>query len=115
MQVTIWNITCLVSEMEAEEVIADISYVQEVGMELPSKIYLFQDLPKSDKMELIIQKAVELGAYEVIPVETRLCRETGCEKKKQNVGRRSQKVLPKQSKRMLIPRYTFCYEVFRAQ
>ena len=40
--------TCLVSEMEAEEVIADISYVQEVGMELPSKIYLFQGLPKSD-------------------------------------------------------------------
>ena len=59
--------TCLVSEMEAEEVIADISYVQEVGMELPSKIYLFQGLPKSDKMEMIIQKAVELGVYEVIP------------------------------------------------
>ena len=62
--------TCLVSEMEAEEVIADISYVQEVGMELPSKIYLFQGLPKSDKMEMIIQKAVELGVYEVIPVST---------------------------------------------
>ena len=56
--------TCLVGEMEAEEVIADISYVQEVGMELPSKIYLFQGLPKSDKMEMIIQKAVELGVYE---------------------------------------------------
>ena len=38
---------------------------------LPSKIYLFQGLPKSDKMELIIQKAVELGAYEVIPVVTK--------------------------------------------
>ena len=62
--------TCLVGEMEAEEVIADISYVQEVGMELPSKIYLFQGLPKSDKMEMIIQKAVELGVYEVIPVST---------------------------------------------
>ena len=36
-------------------------------MELPSKIYLFQGLPKSDKMELIIQKAVELGVYEIIP------------------------------------------------
>ena len=60
--------TCLVSEMEAEEVIADISYVQEVGMELPSKIYLFQGLPKSDKLELIIQKAVELGAARIIPV-----------------------------------------------
>ena len=39
--------------------------------ELSSKIYLFQGLPKSDKMELVIQKAVELGVYEVIPVATR--------------------------------------------
>lgn len=38
--------------------------------ELSSKIYLFQGLPKSDKMELIIQKATELGAYELIPMAT---------------------------------------------
>lgn len=36
--------------------------------ELPSRIFLFQGLPKGDKMELIIQKAVELGVYEIIPV-----------------------------------------------
>lgn len=39
--------------------------------ELPAKLYLFQGLPKGDKMELIIQKAVELGVYEVIPVATK--------------------------------------------
>ena len=39
--------------------------------ELPNRIYLFQGLPKSDKMELIIQKAVELGVYEIIPVATK--------------------------------------------
>ena len=38
--------------------------------ELSSKLYLFQGLPKSDKMELIIQKATELGVYEVVPVVT---------------------------------------------
>jgi NRPS condensation-like uncharacterized protein len=37
---------------------------------LPVKIYLFQSLPKSDKLELIVQKAVELGVHEIIPVET---------------------------------------------
>lgn len=37
-------------------------------VELPAKIYLFQGLPKADKMELIIQKAVELGVYEIVPV-----------------------------------------------
>ena len=39
--------------------------------ELPSKLYLFQGLPKSDKMEYIVQKAVELGAFEIIPVATK--------------------------------------------
>ena len=42
-------------------------------MSLQNRIYLFQGLPKADKMELIIQKAVELGAYSVVPVSTRRC------------------------------------------
>ena len=41
--------------------------------ELPARIHLFQGLPKGDKMELIIQKAVELGAFSIIPVETKRC------------------------------------------
>lgn len=41
------------------------------GTELKSKIYLFQGLPKSDKMELIIQKATELGVHEIIPIVTK--------------------------------------------
>ncbi|MBQ3116091.1 MAG: 16S rRNA (uracil(1498)-N(3))-methyltransferase [Clostridia bacterium] len=36
---------------------------------LPIKVCLFQGLPKSDKLELIIQKAVELGADKIIPVQ----------------------------------------------
>lgn len=40
---------------------------ESVDTELPSKIYLFQGLPKGDKMELIVQKAVELGVYEIVP------------------------------------------------
>lgn len=48
-----------------------IEDVEADAVELPSKIYLFQGLPKSDKMEMIIQKAVELGVYEIIPVITK--------------------------------------------
>ena len=44
-----------------------------VDTELPSRIYLFQGLPKQEKMELIVQKAVELGVCQVIPVQTRRC------------------------------------------
>ena len=40
---------------------------------LPIKLYLFQGLPKADKMELIIQKAVELGVTEIIPTEMENC------------------------------------------
>ena len=62
--------------------------------------------PKADKMELIIQKAVELGAYEVIPVETRRCVVKLDGKKAAKKVDRWQQIAEsaaKQSKRMLIP------------
>lgn len=62
---------CEVERYEETEAVLKILEEQRVDTELASKIYLFQGLPKQDKMELIVQKAVELGAYEVIPVATR--------------------------------------------
>lgn len=62
---------CEICRMTADEVLAGIISEEEADNELPSKLYLFQGLPKSDKMELIIQKAVELGVYEIVPVETK--------------------------------------------
>lgn len=62
---------CEIDEMTAEYVRVQIKEELGADTELPSKLYLFQGLPKSDKMELIIQKAVELGAYEIIPVVTK--------------------------------------------
>lgn len=41
--------------------------------ELPISILLFQGLPKGDKMELIVQKCVELGCHCVVPVATKRC------------------------------------------
>ena len=57
--------------MEAYEEDAAVLHIleeMEADTEPASKLYLFQGLPKSDKMELIVQKAVELGVYQVIPV-----------------------------------------------
>ena len=62
---------CEIVSMSSDEVCALIKEELKVDTELPSKIYLFQGLPKSDKMELIVQKAVELGVYEIIPVATK--------------------------------------------
>ena len=62
---------CMISRIEPDQVEAQIMWVQEQDTELPSKIWLFQCLPKSDKMEWIIQKAVELGVNRIIPVSSR--------------------------------------------
>ena len=62
---------CQVETLDSDAVTARILSVDEEGTELPGKIYLFQGLPKQDKMELIVQKSVELGAYQVIPVATK--------------------------------------------
>ncbi|HEX3022255.1 MAG TPA: 16S rRNA (uracil(1498)-N(3))-methyltransferase [Lachnospiraceae bacterium] len=59
---------CAIENMSSDTVEARINQVVETDTELPAKIYLFQGLPKKDKMELIIQKAVELGVYQIIPV-----------------------------------------------
>ena len=59
---------CVIEEMTSEEVICRIRFVKRSDSELSSKVYLFQGLPKGDKLELVIQKCVELGVYEVIPV-----------------------------------------------
>lgn len=62
---------CRVAVMEDKAVVAVIESVDQEGRELPSKIWLFQGLPKADKMELIIQKAVELGTARIVPLVTK--------------------------------------------
>lgn len=63
------DLLCAVESLDVQSVGARI-LGEQPSRELPAGIWLFQGLPKSDKMELIIQKAVELGVYEVIPVAT---------------------------------------------
>lgn len=84
----------------------ELRFIKEDGVELPAKIYLFQGLPKADKLELIIQKAVELGVYEVIPVETKRSIVKLDEKKAKAKTARWQQIseaAAKQSKRGIIP------------
>ena len=97
---------CQIEELGEDEVLLHILYAQEPEYELPNKLYLFQGLPKADKMELIIQKAVELGAFSVIPVETKRCVVKLDAKKAAKKVVRWQQIAEsaaKQSKRMSIP------------
>ena len=100
---------CIIKELHDDEVLCDLAFIKEEGNELPSKIYLFQGLPKSDKMELIIQKTVELGVYEVIPVEMKRCVMKLEPKKVDSKIARWQAIseaAAKQSKRTVIPEIT---------
>ena len=98
---------CGIESFTEDEVICGLRFIKEDGVELASRIYLFQGLPKADKMELIIQKAVELGAYEVIPVSAKRCVVRLDEKKAANKISRWQGIAEaaaKQSKRAVIPK-----------
>ena len=96
---------CRITEITDEFVQADILRPAE-NTELPSPVYLFQALPKGDRMETVIQKAVELGVHEIIPVEMKYCVVKLDAKKAQTKARRWQAIAEsaaKQSKRSRIP------------
>lgn len=74
--------------------------------ELSGKVYLFQGIPKGNRMETVIEKAVELGVFEIIPVDMRYCVVRLDEKKAEAKVKRWQKLAEaaaKQSKRSRIP------------
>ena len=98
---------CQAEEIAGQEVTVRILETEEEGRELPSRIWLFQGLPKSDKMEFIIQKAVELGAAGIVPVSTRNTVVRLDQKKEEAKVKRWQAIAEsaaKQSKRSLVPR-----------
>lgn len=97
---------CEIASFTEDTVVCALRFVKEDGLELPSKVYLFQGLPKADKMELIIQKSVELGVFEIVPVATKRAVVKLDEKKAKNKVERWQAIAEaaaKQSKRRVIP------------
>lgn len=97
---------CRIAALDEEKITCELCYVKEDGVELPAKVYLFQGLPKADKMEFIIQKAVELGVHAVVPVATKRCVVKLDDKKAKSKIQRWQGIseaAAKQSKRAIIP------------
>ena len=64
---------CSIADYTDDEVILMIEDIMGTSRELSAKITLFQGLPKGDKMEQIIQKTVELGVAEIVPVAMKRC------------------------------------------
>lgn len=97
---------CRIYELSEETIIAKIEDVKGSARELPVNVTLFQALPKSDKMEIIIQKMVELGVSEIVPVKTSRCVVKIDDKKAEKKTERWNTIslsAAKQSKRGVVP------------
>lgn len=97
---------CIITQFQEECVITQIQSTIENSKELPVRITLFQGIPKSDKLEWIIQKAVELGACEIVPVQMKRSVAKIEPKKAQKKIERLQAIAlsaAKQAKRSVIP------------
>lgn len=97
---------CMIERFEEDRVICRIMFVKEANVELPSKVILYQCLPKADKMEMIIQKCVELGVSEIVPVASKRCVVKLDDKKASSKITRWQSIAEaagKQSKRAIVP------------
>lgn len=100
------NLLCAVSEISDAFVQADIIDGNAPDTELPSRITLFQAIPKGDRMEYVIQKAVELGVSRIVPVAMKYCVVRLDAKKAANKQKRWQSIAlsaARQSKRSVIP------------
>lgn len=102
------NYICKIEKIEEKKI--DCKIIKEINsnnIESKIKVTIFQGLPKADKMELVIQKSVELGVYDITPVKMKRCVVKLDEKDKIKKIERWQKiseVASKQSGRNIIPK-----------
>jgi len=97
---------CEIDEIRSDEVTARILDLQKKARELPADLYLFQAIPKGDRFETVIQKCVELGVHEIIPVFSARTIVKLDEKKAEKKAERWRGIslaAAKQSKRSVIP------------
>ena len=65
--------SCKLTKIRDDECVAEVLSECEGKTESPIDITLFMAYPKGDKLEVVIQKAVELGASKIIPFESSRC------------------------------------------
>lgn len=98
---------CIIKDINAEVVTAEIVEVKENNTEPLVDTILFQSLIKGEKMEWVIQKSVEIGVTRIIPITTHRCVvKLESDKKTKSKIERWQKIAEsaaKQSKRGIIP------------
>ena len=95
---------CSIKEINKNEAVCTIIEKEENDTEPSIKVDIFQGIPKSDKMETIIQKSVELGVSKIFPVSMKNCvAKIKDDIKKQERWQKISEAAAKQSKRNIIP------------
>ena len=64
---------CVVEEMDAKQLIVSVQNRHESCTEAAVRVSVYMSFPKADKLEHVIQKATELGAYEIIAFPSARC------------------------------------------
>ena len=90
--------TCRLFKIRDEECIADIISSKAGVTELPASVSLYMGYPKGDKLEVVIQKAVELGAARIIPFESSRCVKRPNPEKAEKQGKRLSKIAEEAAK-----------------
>ena len=104
---TLQDYECEISKIEENKIYCDIKETLNTSSESNVKVTIFQGLPKADKMELVIQKSVELGVFDITPVEMKRCvvkLKENDKKKKIERWHKIAEVAAKQSGRNQIPK-----------
>lgn len=97
---------CIIDKIVANEVHLVVKEKRPNISEPATKITLYQGIPKLDKMELIVQKCVEIGVYKVVPLMTSRCVSKPNDRsmeKKIDRWRKISKEAAKQSGRGIVP------------
>ena len=98
---------CVLEKIRDDEVICRIEEASKSTKEPKAKITLYMAYPKGDKLETVIQKSVELGAYKIVPFESERCIKRPQNEKADKLSlrfNRSAEEAAKQCGRGLLPR-----------
>ena len=101
------NYICKIEKIKEKNIYCHIIEEIQSKVEPHIQVSIFQGLPKADKMELVIQKSVELGVYDITQLEMKRCVVKLNEKDKIKKIQRWQKIADsaaKQSGRDRIPK-----------
>ena len=104
------DFSCVVTDVTADELLLSVRHAASSVSEPPVRVSVYLALPKADKLEHVIQKATELGAYEIVAFASSRCvarLDGGSERKKLDRWQKIAASAAEQSGRGRIPAVRF--------